>query len=181
MSPAIAMPGCREALVALVGAALVSLLLLALPATSQAHRGGPPADDCEAAPNVNIEGWGDACFEVEGDAHWVRDQTPNDWSVRVQIQTDYGKIRWCANTHGADSWHRCNFDHREFSCVRWRMFEQKGRSTRKWTDWSAWHHVHTGAADISCNDIRAPEGDCMIPMPHTGIPVPGPCAGQPRR
>jgi hypothetical protein len=180
MSPAIATPRLRYPLVALLGAALVGVVLLALPATGQAHQDGPPEDDCEPAPNVNIEGWGDACFEVIGDAHWVRDQTRNHWSVRVQIQTDYGKIRWCANTHRADSWHRCNFNHREESCVRWRMFEQREippqvGTTRKWTDWSAWHHAGTGAADITCNDLRPPRGDCFPePVPGDGAPLPGP-------
>jgi hypothetical protein len=57
----------------------------------------------------------------------------------VQLQTNYGKTRWCANTHGAVSWHMCNHDHRENACVRWRMFEQNhGGETFGWTEWSDW-------------------------------------------
>jgi hypothetical protein len=148
----------------LVGTALLGALLL-LPASGHAHSGGPPENDCEPAPNVNQEGWGDACFEVVGDDMWVRDQTPNHWSVRVKIEVrnlliGYRKTRWCANTHGADSWHECKFDHKEDACVRWRMFEQSHlvpiplNNTQKWTDWSAWHDVATGAAGVDCNWLK---------------------------
>jgi hypothetical protein len=169
MTGAIETPTRRHLLTVLMGVVtLGALLLLLLPPSGQAHSTGPPEDDCEAAPNVNVEGWGDACFEVAGDDMWVRDQTTNHWSVRVQIEAralhiGYRKTRWCANTHGADSWHECKFDLNEEACVGWRMFEQSSLvpipldNTQKWTDWSSWHDVFTGAADVSCNALRPGE------------------------
>jgi hypothetical protein len=172
MRSALEMPGSRALLTVLASAALLGAILL-LPAAGEAHKTGPP-EDCEWTWEINAEGWGDSCFEPDGDKHWVRDQTPNHWSVRIQIQTDYGKIRWCANTHGADSWHSCNFDHREDTCVRWRMFEQSDRvpipldNTRKWTDWSAWENTSTGSLDSSCYNRHLPPG---VPPPgETEIP-----------
>jgi hypothetical protein len=121
---------------------LFSTLGVAVAATpATAHPGGPPAG-CYAydAP------FGASCFEWAGDDHWVKDKLANDWSARVQIETTYGKVRWCANTHGAVSWHECTFDHQEGTCVRWRMFEQNGTGgpTRNWTNWSYWHSTSTG-------------------------------------
>jgi hypothetical protein len=171
MTSAIKTPKRRFLLTVLVGAALLGVLLL-LPASGEAHKKGPPEDDCAVDANINAEGWGDVCFEAHGDAHWVRDQTPNEWSVRAQIQTDYGKTRWCANTHGADSepvkasWHRCNFNHLEDRCVRWRMFEQREAPpqvgfTRKWTRWSGW--THTTFGDRAPRICPARHGDPIIP------------------
>jgi hypothetical protein len=138
-------------LTVLASAALLGALLL-LPASGQAQNGGPPEEDCAAHKGINVMGWGDACFEAHGDAIWVRDQDPNGWGVGVQVQTNYltnnrPKIRWCLNTHGADTWLRCKFDHRENGCVRWRMYEQNAAGqTQKWTRPSAWYSIALGEA-----------------------------------
>jgi hypothetical protein len=154
VSSAIQTPKRWFLLAALVGAAVAGTLLL-LSAPGQAHRTGPPTNECiSAAEGINDKGWGDVCWEAEGDEIWVRDQDRNHWSVRVQLQTSEREIRWCANTHRADSWHQCDFDFPEHfgdadkgeevfgSCVRWRMFEQNDVGhTRNWTRWSDWYDV----------------------------------------
>jgi len=173
MTSAIETTKRRFLLAVLASAALMGAFLL-VPASGQAHKGGPPEDDCAAEYLINVEGWGDSCFESYGDEIWVRDQTPNQWSVRVQVQTNYGETRWCANTHGADSWHQCDFDFRELgdrigpdpdhpgmdiyesACVRRRMFEQRESApqvgfTRKWTRWSDWWDT-----SIAENDCTGP-------------------------
>jgi hypothetical protein len=87
-----------------------------------------------------------SCFEWDGDDQWVQDSKSNDGSARAQIQTNYGKVRWCANTHQAVSWYECTFDHSENTCVRWRMYEQHGTGgpSRNWTPWTRWHSTSTG-------------------------------------
>ena len=120
-------------------AASIGLLSTASPAA--AHTGQPP-NGCRYYESP----FGASCFEWDGDDQWVQDSEPNDWSARAQIQTSYGKVRWCANTHHAVSWHECEFDHSENTCVRWRMYEQHGTGgpTRNWTPWTRWHSTSTG-------------------------------------
>jgi hypothetical protein len=120
----------------------LGVALVASPA--QAHSGTPPA-----ACVYYESSFGASCFEWEGDDQWVADLASNGWSARAQIETNYGKTRWCANTHTAPSWHECTFDHDEDGCVRWRMYEQDGGDTgptRNWTNWTAWHSIRTGDA-----------------------------------
>jgi hypothetical protein len=85
--------------------------------------------------------WGISCFQVNGDDQWVKDDEANGWAVGAQIQTNYGKTRWCANRNTAGSWVECKFDHRENTCVRFRLYEQDGGAdgpTRNWTAWTPW-------------------------------------------
>jgi hypothetical protein len=115
--------------------------MFAAPAAS-AHSGGP-TDAC-VLYTATI---GSTCFEWNGDDQWVYDRPPsNGWSVGVEIRTDYGKIRWCVNSHGADTWHECNFDHLEDHCVQFRLYEQNGVGgpTRNWTNWTRPISTSTG-------------------------------------
>lgn len=123
----------------------VGFLLLASVFTApsaQAHSGGPTG-----ACTLYTYTIGSTCFEWNGDDQWVYDRPPADgWRVGVQIRTDYGKIRWCVNAHGAGTWHECTFDHREHRCVQFRLYEQNGPSgpTRNWRNWTRPISTSTG-------------------------------------
>ncbi|MEV4619898.1 hypothetical protein AB0J74_14460 [Asanoa sp. NPDC049573] len=131
---------------------VLSALLLALPAAvffgapAQAAAKEPPAG-CRYFHTVNPY-YGDTCYEWDGDDQWVYDGVGDGWSARVEIETLYGKVRWCANTETAGHWVECTFDHEEGSCVHFRMYEQDGGDngpTRYWTDWTPWISTSTGA------------------------------------
>jgi hypothetical protein len=132
----------RVAMVAMMAGVSFTGFSIGSPA-AQAHEGGPPA-----ACRGFFSDFGETCFEWSGDDQWVYRAVSGSWNPRVQIETNYGKTRWCANTHGADTWHECTFDHDEDGCVRFRMFEQLGNDntqTRRWTVWSPWVSISTGA------------------------------------
>jgi hypothetical protein len=100
---------------------------------AQAHDSGPP-NLCIGEISTS---WGYTCFEIHGDDQWVYDRSSNGWGVRVQVEVpEDNKVRWCVQSHGFGFWHQCNYDHWEDRCVFFRMFEQKGDSTRNWTGWS---------------------------------------------
>lgn len=112
--------------------------------------------------------WGNSCFEPIEDDQWVEDVQPsNGWNVRVQSETNYGKIRWCAPTdYEVSGWHGCGYDHREDSCVRFRGYEQQsgGTATRRWTNWTDWLSVshggycYTAAKTGSTTDLEEASG-----------------------
>lgn len=81
------------------------------------------------------------CFLSYGDVHYVLDNKIDGWRVGIEIQTNYGKTRWCVDADGAgNGWTACNFDHREKTLVRTRIYEQNGPNgpTRNWSSWSGW-------------------------------------------
>ncbi|MEO3748396.1 hypothetical protein [Plantactinospora sp. B5E13] len=125
----------------------VALFATASPAS--AHTGNPPSG-CHYTNFFTGGGtnYGRACFEWEGDDHWVADLQGNGRRVGVDIQTNYGKYRNCENTHGAGTWHECTFDHLEEECVRWRGYEYDGDTGSFYniTPWSSWRRIDTGGA-----------------------------------
>jgi hypothetical protein len=130
--------------------AVLSMLLLAVPAAvvigAPAAQAASPPGACEYFYSDPY--YGETCFEWEGDDQWVWDGAPNGWGVVVQIETDYGKVRWCANREGASTWVECKFDHDEDHCVRFRLFEQDDGAdgpTRNLTAWSQYISIRTGS------------------------------------
>lgn len=130
----------------------LSTLLLALPAAL--FFGAPAAQAAAIEPPVNCRPfhtedpyYGETCYEWEGDDQWVYDGASDGWSARVEIETLYGKVRWCASTGTAGHWTECKLDHEEGSCVHFRMYEQDGGDngpTRYWTPWTTWISTTSG-------------------------------------
>lgn len=133
----------RKVLGTLAGAVLATMFL-ATPAS--AHTGSPPQ---ACGYYYGGASYGATCFEWDGDDQWVYDRYSNGWGVGVDLRTNYGKYRTCENTHGAGTWHECKYDHRENTCVQFRLYERNWNGTsvdyRNVTPWSEW--VNTASGD----------------------------------
>lgn len=137
----------RILLATLAGAALLvtgsASTAAAAPApdnTAVAVLAAPPSG---CSPTVTTP-WGQTCFEYEGDDQWIRDLDANGWQAVVHVQTNYAKNRYCGALPAADGWGECAYDHRENSCVRFRMYELKDGVTRNLTGFTLWHRVSDG-------------------------------------
>jgi hypothetical protein len=135
-------------LAALAGTALAGMLLL-LPASGEAHRSAPPTNECiSAAEGINDKGWGDVCWEAEGDEIWVRDQDPNHWSVRVQLQSSEKEIPGAPTPTAPTPGTSATSTSRSDSAMATRGKRCSARAcaggcsnTRNWTRWSRWYDV----------------------------------------
>lgn len=131
----------RKILGTLTGAVLVTLFL-ATPAS--AHSSSPP----QCGYYDGGASYGYTCFEWDGDDQWVYDAASNGWGVGVDIRTNYGKYRSCEKTHGAGKWHECKFDHRENTCVQFRLYQRNWNGSTVvrdyYTKWSQWVNTATG-------------------------------------
>ncbi|MFF0339888.1 hypothetical protein [Kribbella sp. NPDC004875] len=102
--------------------------------------GAPDYDTCRFA-GYSI---GSTCFKWVGDNQWVFDGLTNGWAAVTQVQTNYGKNRYCQALPSAEGWGYCNYDHVEGKCVRFRMYELKDGVTRSWGAWSKWYGTDYG-------------------------------------
>lgn len=131
----------RKVLGTLAGAVL-AMMFLATPAS--AHTGSPP----QCGYYDGGASYGATCYEWDGDDQWVYDAASNGRGVGVEIYTNYDKFRRCENTHGAGTWHECQFDHRENTCVTFRLYERNSSGTSvdrfNYTAWSQWVNTATG-------------------------------------
>jgi hypothetical protein len=134
-------------------AVLAAAISLAVPAASaHAQRQPPLGGTVGHCFWLDHDCIGEARFEWDGDDQWVIDGRANGWGVGAKIQTDYGKVRWCTSFLGKDVWHECRFNHKEYRCVRWRMYEIKGERVRYGSPaWSHWYHTTSGAQMPSYN------------------------------
>ncbi|MFF1815910.1 hypothetical protein ACFVWG_01350 [Kribbella sp. NPDC058245] len=118
-------------------------------APSLATSSTPSAFDTSATSPVDhcilwSETLGNTCFEWVGDIQWVQDNIENGWATVVNVQTNYGKDRYCQAPPKAKGWGYCDYDHKEGKCVRWRFYELKDGTTRNWGYWSAWYGTAYG-------------------------------------
>jgi hypothetical protein len=126
-------------------AALFSLNAATVAAAEEVPAGTPAA----AGPDYNscvLFGTqvADTCFQWAGDKQWIKDNIANGWSGVVQVQTNYGKDRYCQAPPAAEGWAYCDFNHTEGKCVRFRTYELKNGETRNWHEWSKWYGTDYG-------------------------------------
>ncbi|HEX6025294.1 MAG TPA: hypothetical protein VFZ00_25100 [Solirubrobacter sp.] len=125
--------------------AAATAIVLATSAAGAHAKAKPPKDAVGQCFWIKNDCIGEARFEWDGDDMWVVDARNNGWGVGAKIQTDYGKVRWCTTFKGKNVWHECRFNHREYTCVRWRMYEMKGQRVRYASPrWSPWYHTAYG-------------------------------------
>ncbi|NEA34525.1 hypothetical protein [Streptomyces sp. SID13031] len=133
-------PALTRTLVALAGTALLTLTgATTATAAPTAVQAAPPF----ACLNF-YAGWGETCYEWDGDDQWVRDLDANGYTAVVEVRTNYGKFRECAAPTAAEGWKECKYDHEEKKCVSFRMTEHKGTTPGRHTNWTLWYSTSTG-------------------------------------
>jgi hypothetical protein len=125
---------------AATGTETAPLLATAVGAAPSLLGPAPDYDTCR----YKSSNLGGTCFQWVGDDQWVFDGWTNGWATVVHVNTNYGKDRYCQALPSAQGWAKCNYDHREDKCVRFRMYELKDGTTRNWTDWSPWYGADYG-------------------------------------
>jgi hypothetical protein len=88
--------------------------------------------------------FGQTCFEWSGDDQWVRDLDENSWTTVAQVRTDYGKFRECVAPRADDGWKECKFDHREDTCVSFRLIERQGTLVSRQSSWTLFYSTTNG-------------------------------------
>lgn len=145
---------------------LTTLALLFTGATAaQAHPTGPNPDQVKCWSWVSLGGHlGTGCFEWYGDEFWVRDTEPDGYSVKLYWESAQGWSGSCRNSHGYDTWHKCDgTDYiSEQDDVRWWLCLTDGPDEveiKCTTDFSqpksCWTRADNGRGTLSCNRPRS--------------------------